>query len=96
MNIYIITKLIKFPPDGQGLAGGSPGHCEDETSFGALGGAAEEGGRRPDSCRKVLPSGSPVGASFWGGNMGIDGNDAAKTGGVTRGFLEAGGVDIGE
>ena len=29
-------------------------HWEGETSLGALGEVAEEGGRIPDSCRKVL------------------------------------------
>ena len=39
-------------------------------------------------------SGGPSGASFWGGNMGLNGNDAAETGGGTRG-IEAGGRDFG-
>ena len=32
---------------------------------------------------------------FWGRNMGLDGNDAVKTGGGKRGFLEAGDGDVG-
>ena len=63
--------------------------------MGALGGVAEEIGSRPDSCSKFIPSGGPSGASFWGGNMGLDGNDDAKNGGGTHGFLEADGGDVG-
>ena len=82
-------------PDGRGMVGGSPEHWEGETSLGALGEVAEEGGSRADSCRKVLPICGPGGEYFWGGKMGLDGNDAAKTGGVTRVFIEAGGGDVG-
>ena len=66
-------------------------HWEGKKSLGALGEVAEEVGSRPNSCRKVRPSSVPGGASFQGRNMGLDGNDAAKTGGVKRGFFEAGG-----
>ena len=55
---------------------------------------SEERGSRPDSHSKVLLSGGPGSAPFWGGNMGLDGNDAAKTGGGKRGFLAAGGRDV--
>ena len=70
-------------------------HRHGEKRFGVLGEVAEERGSRPDNFSKFLPSGGPSGASFWGGNMGLDRNDAAKTGGGTRGFLEAGGRDVG-
>ena len=49
----------------------------------------------PDSIRKVLLSIGPGGVPFWGINLGLDGNYAAKTGGVTRGFLAAGARDDG-
>ena len=79
----------------RGLAGGFPEHWEGENSLGELGEVAEDVGIRPDSCKKVLPSGASCGASFGGGNMGLDGNDAAKNGGGTRGFIDAGGGDVG-
>ena len=81
-------------PDRRGLAGGFPEHCEGETSLGELGEVSEERGSRPNSCNKFLPSGGPSGAYFWGRNMGLDGNDAVKTGGGKRGFLEAGDGDV--
>ena len=49
------------------MVGGSPEHWEGETSLGALGEVAEEGGSRADSCRKVLPICGPGGEYFWGG-----------------------------
>ena len=49
--------------------------------MGALEEVSEERGSRHDSCSKFLPSGGPGGASFWGGSMGLDCNNAAKTGG---------------
>ena len=82
-------------PDGRGLAGGSPEHWEDETSLGALGEVAEEGGINPDIFRKVILSSVPSVAYFGGVKMGLDGNYTEKTGGDTSGFLEAGGGDVG-
>ena len=63
--------------------------------MGVIGKVAKERGNRPDSCRKFLPRGGTSGDSFGGRNMGLDGNDAEKTGGSTCGFLEAGGGDVG-
>ena len=70
-------------------------HWEGKTSLGALGGVFEEGGSRPDGCIKFLPSIGPSGASFGVRNMSLDGNDAAKAVGVTRGCIESGGEDVG-
>ena len=58
--------------------------------MGALGEVAQEEGRRTNRCSKVLPLCGTGSASFWGGNTGLDGKDAAKTVGDTLGFLEAG------
>ena len=63
--------------------------------MGALGEVSEERGSRTDSCNKFLLRVGPSGAYFGGRNMGLDGNDAAKPGGVTRVFLEAGGRGVG-
>ena len=40
---------------------------------------SEEGGSGTDSLIKVLQIGGPGGAPLWGGNLGLDGNNAAKT-----------------
>ena len=77
------------------MAGGLPEHLKVDTRLGALGEVSEEGGSRTDSCSKVLPIGGPGGDYFLVGKMGLGGNDAAKTGGGTRGFLEAGDRDVG-
>ena len=77
-------------PNVHGMARGSLECLRGRTYLGLLGEVAEERGSRPDSCRKFLTSGGPIDASFWGGNMDLDGNDAAKTGRVTHDFLEAG------
>ena len=82
-------------PDGKVLAGSYPEHWEGETNFGALGEFSEEGGSITDSCSKFLPISGPVSASFWGGNMALDVNDAAETGGGTHELLEKGGGDVG-
>ena len=63
--------------------------------MGTLGVVFEEGGIRSDSCSKVLTSVGSSGASFWGGNMGLDSNDDTKTGGGTRGFIESDGGYVG-
>ena len=70
-------------------------HWEGDKSLGALWGVPGERGSRPNSCSKFLPSGGPRDASFWVGNMPLDGNDATKTVGGARGFLETGGGDVG-
>ena len=72
-------------PDGRGLTSSFPEHWDGETSLGALGEVADEGGIRPDGRNKVLSIGSRGSASFWGRNIGIDGNDAVKNGGGWRG-----------
>ena len=82
-------------PGGRGLVGGLMENWEGKTSLGALGGVFEEGGSRPDGCIKFLPSIGPSGASFGVRNMSLDGNDAAKAVGVTRGCIESGGEDVG-
>ena len=58
-------------------------------------GVAEEGGIIPDHLSKFLPRVVTVGATFWVGNLGIDGNDAAKTRWGTREFHAAGDGDEG-
>ena len=63
--------------------------------MGALGEVSEERGNINYSCRKFLPSGGPSSASFGGGNMGLDGNNAEKSGGGTCGFLYIGYGDVG-
>ena len=63
--------------------------------MGTFRGVYEDGGSGTNSLSKVLPSGGPFGASLWDGNLGFDGNDAKKTLGSTRGFLEKGGRDDG-
>ena len=82
-------------PGGRGLVGGLMENWEGKTSLGALGEVAEERGRRPDSFSKVLPIGGPGDAPFWCVNLDLDGNNAAKTGGGTHGFLAAGGGNDG-
>ena len=64
-----------------------PDHWEGETSLGELGKVAEERGNIPKSRSKFLLSGGPSCASFGGGNMGLDGNDAEKLEGVYVGSL---------
>ena len=63
---------------------------EVNTGLGAFMEVAEEGGGVPNSLIKAPPIGGPGGAPLWGGNLGLDENDAAKTLGGTRGFLAAG------
>ena len=65
-----------------------------QEKFGALGEVADEGGSRTNSLSKVLTSGGPGSAPRWGGNLGLDDNYGAKTGGGTRGCLAAGGGDV--
>ena len=75
------------------MAGGLPEHSEGEKNLGKFREVAEEGGSGPDSLSKVLTIGGPGGAPLWGGNLGLVGNNAAKTLGGTRGFLAAGDRD---
>ena len=56
---------------------------------------AEYGGSRNHHLKKVLTSGGPGGAPLWGGNLGFDGSNAAKSLGVTHGFLAGYGRDDG-
>ena len=63
--------------------------------MGAFGGVTEAVESRPNSFRKFLTSGGPSGASFWVVKMGLDGNDAAKSGRGTHGFLESCGGNVG-
>ena len=55
--------------------------------MGDLGKVAEERGNIPDGCSNFILSGVPSCASFGGGNMGLDGNDAEKLEGVYVGSL---------
>ena len=61
-----------------------------------FGGVSEEISSRPDNCSKFLLSGGPSCDYFWGRNMGLDDSDAAKTEGITRGFLGEGDRDVGK
>ena len=82
-------------PVRQVLVGGLPDHWEGKTSLGPFRGVAEEGGRGTNSLIKVLPRNGPGGAPLWGGNLGSDVNDDAKSLGFTRGVIAAGGGDEG-
>ena len=74
-------------PGRRGLSSGLMEHWEVETSLVAIGEVNEEGGSIPDSLVKVLPRSVPGSAPFWGVNLSLDGNYAAKTGEGTRGVL---------
>ena len=82
-------------PVGRGLAGGFPEVLQVDISLGPFRGVAEEGGRGTNSLIKVLPRNGPGGAPLWGGNLGLDGNEAGKNWGGTCGFLAAGDRDDG-
>ena len=71
-------------PVGRGLDGGYPEHWVVDKRLGTFREVAEEGGSGPDLLSKVLPSGGTGGDHLWGGNMGFDGNDAAKN---LKGYL---------